>query len=475
MTSENLNNENSGGEPHDKEHNRGCNIRTAVVSVFAVIGVTLLLAYGIYFNIKAEENKRIENDLYQQTFYDLLNYLEDTENYIFKAMVSGSENNTSKMLDEAWKNSVQAEACIAMLPLDANLTAGASKYLVQMSDMARCWSDRAEGGLSDEEYETLNQMYGYAQDLAGIFEHMALEVVGNSSSWETLGTVSSDVFNDVSADEKYSYFNGFTESFTDYPTLIYDGPFSDSEASDEPKDLPGNIIVQESGSAEIESYFNSMGYKVKKVDYKGKNTSNGLSVLNYKVIFSDDYNAYAAITEDGGHFYSFSMFRNAAKSNISVEDAVARGSEILKSMNISDMKSSYYQTGGNCVTVNYCYYQDGVMYYPDMIKLKISLDDGSLLGYEAHSYVLNHFNRDVFNDDDTRIDIIQINEKISPNLTAESAGLCVTPGENGNETFAYEVKCNGFGHTVLVYFDAVTGEEKDILILIEDETGTLTV
>lgn len=475
MAEENLNNENGGEVPLGEEHNRGCKIRTAVVSVLAVIGVTLLLAYGIYFNIKAEENKRLENDLYQQTFYDLLSYLEDTENYIFKAMVSGSENNTSKMLDEAWKNSVQAEACIAMLPLDANLTAGASKYLVQMSDMARCWSDRAEGGLSDEEYETLNQMYGYAQDLTGLFENMATEVIGNSSSWETLGNVSSDVFNEVSADEKYSYFNGFTESFTDYPTLIYDGPFSDSEESGEKKDLPGNSIAKEEGLSKVEYYFNSMGYKVKDVEFKGKNETKGITVLNYDVTFSDDQRAYASVTEDGGHFYSVTMFRDALKSNVSVEDAVSRGGEILKSMNIPDMKSSYYSIGGNCVTVNYCYHKDGVMYYPDMVKLKISLDDGSLLGYEAHSYVLNHFNRDIYKSNDAETDISAINEKISPNLTAESAGLCVTPGENGNETFAYEVKCNGFGHTVLVYFDAVTGEEKDILILIEDETGTLTL
>jgi len=468
-------NENGDFESPKKDNDRSCKIRSAVVSVSAILGVILLLTYGIYFNIKAEENKRAEDNRYQQTFYDLLNYLEDTENYIFKAMVSGSENNTSKMLDEAWKNSVQAEACIAMLPLDSNLTANASKYLVQMSDMARSWSDRAEVGLSDDEYETLNQMYGYAQDLSGLFEYMAVEVINNPGSWNALKSVSSDVFNEVSADEKYSYFNGFTESFNDYPTLIYDGPFSDTEESGESKDLPGNNISQEAGASKIEYYFKSMGQTAEKISFTVTTESKGITVLNYDVSFSDTEKAYVALTEDGGHFYAISMFRDVKKSEISVEEAINRGSEILKSMGISDMKSSYYSLAGNCITVNYCYFSGGVIYYPDMVKLKISLDDGTLLGYEAHSYILNHFDRETFNADDVQIDISELSDKVSPNLTAESAQLCVTPGESGNETFACEVKCQGFGHTVLVYFDAATGEETDILILIEDETGTLTV
>ncbi|MBE7065382.1 MAG: hypothetical protein E7384_06185 [Ruminococcaceae bacterium] len=468
-------NENGDFESPKKDNDRSCKIRTAVVSVSVVAGIILLLAYGIYFNIKAEKNKAVSDNHYQQTFYDLLNYLEDTENYIFKAMVSGSTNNTSKMLDEAWKNSVQAEACIAMLPLDSNLTSNASKYLVQMSDMARSWSDRAEVGLSDDEYETLNQMYGYAQDLSGLFEYMAVEVINNPGSWDALKSVSSDVFNEVSADEKYSYFNGFTESFNDYPTLIYDGPFSDTEESGESKDLPGNNISQEAGASKIEYYFKSMGQTVNKISFTVATESKGITVLNYDVSFSDTEKAYVALTEDGGHFYSISMFRDVKKSENSVEEAINRGAEILKSMGMSNMKSSYYQIGGNCITVNYCYQKGGILYYPDMVKLKLSLEDGSLLGYEAHQYLLNHFNRKEFSEKDAVAQITELIEKLSPNLTAESGRLCVTPGENGGENFAYEVKCQGLGHTVLVYYDAITGEEKDILILIDDETGTLTV
>lgn len=475
MSEESKENISNGAEPSKSKKNRSCKIRTAVVSVCSVIAVTLLLTYGIYFNIKAEENNRTSQNHYQQTFYDLINYLEDTENYIFKAMVSGSENNTSKMLDEAWKNSVQAEACIAMLPLDSNLTSNASKYLVQMSDMARTWSDRAEGGLTDEEYETLNQMYGYAQDLTGIFETMAVEVIQNPGSWDNLSTISTDVFNQTSTDEKYSYFNGFTESFTDYPTLIYDGPFSDSEESGEKKDLPGDEYTSDAGSAKLKFYYKSMGVETSAITYTGSNDHKGITLLNYDVAFSDGNKAYISLTQDGGFFYSISMFKDVASTKLSNEEAVSRGEEILKSMNISDMKSSYYSLGGNCITVNYCYYKDGIMYYPDMIKLKLSLEDGSLMGYEAHSYVLNHFNRTEYDPASVEIDEASAKNKISPNLTVDSVSLSVTPGENSGETFAYEVKCHGFGRTVLVYIDVISGEEKDILILIEDSNGTLTV
>ena len=48
--------------------------------------------------------------------------------------------------------------------------------------------------------------------------------------------------------------------------------------------------------------------------------------------------------------------------------------------------------------------------------------------------------------------------------------------EGGREAYCYEFKCKSEdGKNVLVYFNAITGKEEQILILIEDENGTLTM
>ena len=51
----------------------------------------------------------------------------------------------------------------------------------------------------------------------------------------------------------------------------------------------------------------------------------------------------------------------------------------------------------------------------------------------------------------------------------------VVPNEYGGEYHAYEFKCTALGHPVLVYIDADTGVESDVLLILESENGILTV
>jgi hypothetical protein len=43
------------------------------------------------------------------------------------------------------------------------------------------------------------------------------------------------------------------------------------------------------------------------------------------------------------------------------------------------MAESYHIIQGNVITVNFVYSRDSVLFYPDMIKVGIALDDGSLM------------------------------------------------------------------------------------------------
>ena len=56
------------------------------------------------------------------------------------------------------------------------------------------------------------------------------------------------------------------------------------------------------------------------------------------------------------------------------------------------------------------------------------------------------------------------------------ADLCVIPSGGMNEIFCYEVQCVGeSGQNVLVYINAITGQEEQILLLKISQNGTLTV
>ncbi len=51
------------------------------------------------------------------------------------------------------------------------------------------------------------------------------------------------------------------------------------------------------------------------------------------------------------------------------------------------MKETYYIKQDGIVTINYAYMQNNVIMYPDLIKLKVALDNGEILGIETTGYL----------------------------------------------------------------------------------------
>ena len=53
--------------------------------------------------------------------------------------------------------------------------------------------------------------------------------------------------------------------------------------------------------------------------------------------------------------------------------------------------------------------------------------------------------------------------------------MAVIPTSGKNEAFCHEFKCENGGNRYIVYINAETGNEEKILILLENENGTLTI
>ena len=136
------------------------------------------------------------------------------------------------------------------------------------------------------------------------------------------------------------------------------------------------------------------------------------------------------------------------------------------------MKPTYYLNNGGILTVNYAYEQNGITMYPDLVKVKIALDNGEILGLESTGYLNSHQeNRNLV---ETKITVEEAKKKVNKNLSVSSSGLAVIPTEWGTEVLCYEFKGNTGENDFLVYINAETGEEEDILLIINTPEGTLT-
>ena len=188
---------------------------------------------------------------------------------------------------------------------------------------------------------------------------------------------------------------------------------------------------------------------------------------------SEDGTRTAQITRRGGFLAAAMSEAVPSQVRLTEEEGVHAAKALLEKMNYTDMAESYWQRYDNTLTVNFCYAPEGVRCYPDLVKVSVSLADGTLTGFEAQGYLTNHRQRNLPQPEVTEE---TAQESVSPLLTVVGSHLAIIPSRGEREVLCWEFLCeNEEGAHVITYLNAQTGAEEKILLLMEDENGTLAV
>jgi len=166
------------------------------------------------------------------------------------------------------------------------------------------------------------------------------------------------------------------------------------------------------------------------------------------------------------------FYRDVTSDSITIDQAKAIGKQFLESRGYSGMVDTYYLKEDNTAVINYAYRQDNVTIYPDLIKVKIALDDGEIIGFESKGYIYAHVHRTI---PTPKISMEEARAKVTPRMEILSSGMAIIPTEYKSEVLTYEFKGKMNGQDFLVYINALTGEEADILMIIDTPNGILTL
>ena len=108
-----------------------------------------------------------------------------------------------------------------------------------------------------------------------------------------------------------------------------------------------------------------------------------------------------------------------------------------------------------------------------LIKVGIALDNGSVVSFDARGYLSAHHDREL---PEASVSLAEAKATVSPALTVRSHQMAVIPSPGGEERYCHEFLCRAEDdRNYLVYVNAETGAQEKILILLEDESGTLTI
>lgn len=197
-----------------------------------------------------------------------------------------------------------------------------------------------------------------------------------------------------------------------------------------------------------------------------------IPVYDFSVKNNNEETINISISKKGGHIVFMNSNRDVNSEIISQEEADKKGKEFLESKGFNNMKETYYLKQEGIVTINYAYSQNNTVMYPDLIKVKVALDNGEVLGIETTGYLNNHTERNIGN---IKIAKEEAKKNLNKDLQIESEGMAVIPTEWKTEILCYEFKGKVDDREFLVYINAENGREEDILIITNTPNGTLTM
>ena len=447
------------------------NIKTKMLLVSIVLLSVLCIITG-YYAFSLREKYQINNtNNYTDAFSNLVNYINNVENYLAKAMISKDSSHAAQTLTHIWRDTGLATVYLSRIPIQNNGLAQTEKFLNQVSDYSFSLSRKNIEGenLTEDDFKNLKELHNYSMNLKSTLNQLSEDLYNGEINWDGLSSTSN--FNLAQAVDNINEFSNIDSNLNEFEGLIYDGAYSDHVNKKEKVGLTGTDIGEGEAKEVVKDFFGKG--EIEKINSNGFLENADIPSYDFSVKLKDKEENYSImISKKGGHVVQTSLDREVKKEKISQTEANEIGKEYLKNKGFENMKETYFIKQGNIVTINYAYEDKSIIVYPDLIKVRVALDNGEILGIETTGYLNSHKSR-AYKKPEITID--EARRMLNENIEVKSEKLAIIPTEWKTEIFCYEFKGSVEGKDFLVYINCETGEEEDILVILDTPGGTLTI
>lgn len=435
------------------------------IILFSLVCIIALFSMILLKRFKIE--KQEVQDSYNRAMYDFVSDINNIENEMTKLKITSNDTYTMTTLASVFAKSNSAKANLDILPFSAGSISNVSKFLNQLSDFSYSLMRNILNGNEISEYkENIDSLYIKISELSDVVENIYTDLTASNIKWDELEKVGDEKIKESTAQEELSSVNYIGKTFTEYEGIIYDGAFSNHILTAKPEFLNGNILSSEDVKNLIEEQL-----KVDSIEFKSEQDGKlPLYVFEVKLSGFDTLKTLYATKEDG-EVYQMISDRKSTIENISIDEAEKKATEYINNLGIDNIVPTYYLKSENMVTISFAATQDGVIIYSDLFKVKVALDNGEIMTYEANGYIYNHKERNI----NASKTIDEAREVLYKDLTIENERLCIIPTDSKDEVLVYEFEGIIDENRFLVYVNANTLVEEKIYILLETEGGTLAM
>lgn len=430
-------------------------------ATLTVVFATLTLVLGILFiSFLVTSNTyktKLENS-YMKGFYEMVDNVNNIEVDLSKTIATTSLDSQRTLLSSIYQSSVLGINNINLLPISENKLTKLNKLLNKTGGFVYSLLDKNYNGdiVSESDLTQLNDIHTQIKEVQFDLNNYIAKMQYDYS-------IIDDIDFDSPDDSEFSGGIVNTESSgTDIPSLIYDGPFSESVLNKEIKGLENVEYTREDVEAKLNDIFPNQS-----TSYTGMSEG---KFVTYNFDIEGSINRSVAVTKKGAFVLTITSFGGNGSDSISKDDGINLAQDFATKLGLSNMYSIWHQLVNNVLYVNLAPIINHVIYYSDLIKAKVDLSNGEIIGWEASGYATNHIGSREFT---SSMGILDASSLISPLLEIKERNYAIVPNEFVGESSAYEFICTWKNYTYYIYIDSNTGKELNILRVIETNNGQL--
>ena len=385
------------------------------------------------------------------TMYELTGIMEHVDNDLDRVRISASPVQQSRILTDLLVQARLAETDLEKLPIsfeqERNITIFINRTAMECERML---SKLRQGeSLNEQDLEALEGLYNanhsIRQELEGLTEKMTDKDIGEYLKGN--GGMIYEALNRLDTLTLEENRAAFDKKKAEIPA-----PGMRSTPEGEENSIDGARAVEL-----CNGYFTK--YKINNFQCVGETVTHGYSAYNVQGYDEKGTMLFAEIDRQNGKLVGFEYYEDCSAENFDLQNAERIAEEFLDGLGYEDMEIVKCRESGSTAEFTFLYEDDGVVYYPDEIRVKVCRTRGVVTGMDATKYLKNHRGRVEVN---AKISLEIAREKLSDKLVMESARLAVVNTARGERT-AYEFLCSYQDTYYYVYMDAETGDEIAII------------
>lgn len=419
----------------------------------AVISLGVItLALSAIVTVGAMDMKRTKDGTisgYRATTYELIGVMENVDNDLDRVRVSASPAQQSRILTDLLVQARVAEIDLEKLPIDGQADKNLTAFINRVAAESQRMLAKLRNGesLSEKDAAVLQNLYEINHSVRRELDEYAANMTNQDlmsfmkNGEGALGEVLERVENATLQENR--------------PDMA-----EERRAVAPPMGEEGSAKIEASKAEDLcATYFSD--YNINEFQCIGETVGRGYTAYNVQGYDNEGTLLFAEIDCRTGALLRFDYYKECNENTFDMDNSKRIAEAFLEKLGYEDMTAVRVRENGTDADFTFVYETDGVVFYPDAVRVKICRSRGVVTGFDAGSFLMHHTDREA---PEATLTLADARGRLHEGLEVEAARLAVVATPKG-ERAAYEFLCSYGEEEYVIYLNASSGEEIAIVNL----------